>query len=418
MKFKFINKSSLSFKQKKMIAIIVVVGLLLAGLIVGTNKSKPAGAEKEQGHASHTDTKKHEDTPQQDVHDDEEEEGKLVLTDAQLKASGVIVQIAGTARIKTGITLPGEIRLNEDRTAHIVPRVGGIVEAVPTNLGQQVKAGQVLAVIASTTLATQRSELLAAQKRLAFSKTTLEREKQLWKEKISAEQDYLQAQQVFREAEIAVQNATQQLAALGVEPDSTSSEALNRYEIRAPFDGMITEKHITLGESVGENSNIFTLSDLSTVWAEIIVSTKDLNTVRIGEKVTVRATAFDSHASGTVSYIGALLGAQTRTATARVTLTNPQMAWRPGLFVNVEIISGEVDIPVAVSTDALQSVNDKPTIFVKVAGGFFAQPVTLGRSDGKLIEIVKGIKAGTSYAAAGSFVLKSELGKSTAEHSH
>jgi len=94
------------------------------------------------------------------------------------------------------------------------------------------------------------------------------------------------------------------------------------------------------------------------------------------------------------------------------------MAWRPGLFINVEIVSKETPVPVAVSLDAVQNVDEKPTIFVRVPGGFIAQPVTIGLSDGKTIEVVKGLKPGTQYAAAGSFTIKSELGKSSAEHAH
>lgn len=344
------------------------------------------------------------------------EEGKIELSDAQIKTAGITIQTAGPARIHSSLQLPGEIRFNEDRTAHIVPRLPGVVESVHANLGQQVKKGQVLAVIASTQLSEQRSELLSAQKRLALAQLTHDREKKLWQEKISAEQDYLQAQQTLREAEIAVQNARQKLVALGA--NTSTSGPLTRFELRAPFDGMVVEKHIAVGEAVKEDANVFTLSDLSTVWAEIIVSAKDLNTVRVGEKATIKATAFDSTASGTVAYVGALLGEQTRTAKARVTLPNPQMAWRPGLFVNVELVSSEVDVPVAVSIDAIQSVNDKPTVFVKVAGGFLPQPVSTGRVNSKQIEIVKGLKANTPYAAAGSFIVKSEHGKGSATHQH
>nr|WP_255680749.1 efflux RND transporter periplasmic adaptor subunit [Azonexus sp. R2A61] len=347
---------------------------------------------------------------------DSREEGKVELTDEQLKAAAIDIQKSAPAKIKTASQLPGEIRFNEDRTAHVVPRLAGVVESVPANLGQMVKRGQVLAVIASSSLSEQRSELLAAQKRLSLAKSTYEREKKLWEEKISAEQDYLQAQQAFREAEIAVANGQQKLVALGA--SATVSGSLNRYEIRAPFDGMVVEKHIALGEAVKEDANIFTISDLSSVWAEIVVSAKDLNIVRVGEKVVVKATAFDSRAEGSISYVGALLGQDTRTAKARVTLANPKMAWRPGLFVSIELISSEAEVPVSVLSEAVQTIDNKSIVFTRVADGFVAQPVILGRSDGKYIEVLSGMKAGTAYAASGSFILKSELGKGSAEHSH
>lgn len=343
-------------------------------------------------------------------------EGKVAMSDAQIKAAGVTLDTASGARIVSSLQLPGEIRFNEDRTAHVVPRLSGVVERVAVNLGQQVKKGQVLAVIASSDLSEQRSELLAAQKRLELARTTHDREKKLWEEKISAEQDYLQAQQALREAEIAAANARQKLATLGATVGGPGS--LSSYELRAPFDGMIVEKHIALGESVQGDTKVFTLSDLSTVWAEFSVPAKDLNQVRVGEKATVRSTAFESKASGSVTYVGALLGEQTRAAQGRVTLANPQLAWRPGLFVTVELISAETDVPVSVSPHALQTHEDKTVIFMRVPGGFIPQPVTVGRSDGKRVEIVSGLQPNAQYAAQGSFVVKSELGKSTAEHVH
>ncbi|WP_323002725.1 efflux RND transporter periplasmic adaptor subunit [Denitromonas sp.] len=344
------------------------------------------------------------------------EEGKVELTDAQIDDAGVIIEAAAPAKIKTALRLPGEIRFNEDRTAHVVPRLGGLVERVPARLGQSVKRGEVLAVIASTSLSELRSELLAATKRRVLARSTFVREKRLWEEKVSAEQDYLQAAQVLQEADIAVANAQQKLKALGA--GTTISGALNRYEIRAPFDGVIVEKHLSLGEAVKEDTSIFTISDLSSVWAEIVVPARDLNAIRVGEQVTISATAFESRATGTISYVGALFGQDTRTAKAQVTLPNPDMAWRPGLFVNVDVISSEKSVPVSVATEAVHTINEQPVVFIRTKGGFVPQPVTPGNSDGTRTEIVEGLKAGTPYAAAGSFVVKAELGKGSAEHSH
>lgn len=412
-------KTNLNKKQTIVIATIVVITALLAALILGTNQSatdedtqsSSVQAANKQADASNGKTDKaanKEADPRPAA-----EENKIALTDAQIKAAGITLQTTQSARIKNSITLPGEIHFNEDRTGHVVPRFAGVVQSVLANIGQQVKKGQVLAVIASSGLSDLRSELLATQKRLSLAETTYEREKKLWEEKISAEQDYLQAQQAMREAQIAVQNVRQKLNALGAA--TTGAGALNRYEIRAPFDGMLIEKRIALGDAVKEDANIFTISDLSTVWADITVPANDLNIVRVGEKVVVKTTAFEAKANGVVSYVSALVGDQTRTAKARVVLSNPDMVWRPGLFVNMEIATNETEVPVAVSADAVQEVNGKPTIFVRTQQGFAGQPVSVGHSDGRLTEITSGLKAGTAYAAQGSFVLKAELGKSTAK---
>lgn len=423
-------KTNLTTTQFFSIAAILAIGALLGVLILNTGDSPSGSAKENTQSAQHADAGHNRDEAEgkhgrakvEEQHAGRsgerqaEKPGKIALTDAQVQAAGITVDTAGAAKISTVLTLPGEIRYNEDRTAHVVPRLGGVVESVRANLGQSVKKGQVLATIASTGLSEQRSELLTAQKRLSLARTTHERERKLWEDKISAEQDYLQARQAMQEAEIAVQNARQKLEALGA--SASSAGGLNSYEVRAPFDGMMMEKHLSLGESVKEDASIFTISDLSTVWAEFAVPATALNAVRVGEEVTVSATAFNAKATGTIAYVGALLGEQTRTAKARVVLANPEMAWRPGLFVNVDIVSGQTEAPVAISTDAVQIIDGKPTVFLSVAGGFVAREVTLGRSDGKVVEVTRGLQAGAPYASANSFTLRSELGKASAEHTH
>ncbi|MEG0637128.1 MAG: efflux RND transporter periplasmic adaptor subunit, partial [Pseudomonas sp.] len=219
----------------------------------------------------------------------------------------------------TAINFPGEIRFDEDRTAHVVPRVPGVVESVQADLGQAVKRGQVLAVIASQQISDLRSEQQAAQRRLELARLTFQREQQLWQERISAEQ-------TLQEAEIALANARQKVAAVG------PAGAGNRYELRAPFDAVVVEKHLTVGEVVDETSNAFTLSDLSRVWATFAVAPRDLGRVVTGRSVTVSAPDLGAEVEGTVNYVGSLLGEQNRAATVRATLANPNGAWRPGLF--------------------------------------------------------------------------------------
>jgi len=399
----------MTLTKKQLLAITAMVA---TGLILALAMLIPGGASHDDGHDEHAKPA----GAQPAVTPPQEKEGHLALSAQQSQSAGVVIAKASAARIAISLALPGEIRFNDDRTAHVVPRLAGVVETVHADLGQLVRKGQVLAVIASSELSEYRSALLSAQRRLALAQATYEREKSLWQEKISAELDYLQAQQAWREAEIAVHNAQQKLQAFGA--GSASKGALNRYEIRAPFDAMVLEKHITLGEAVKEDANIFVLSDLSTVWAEVDVPARDLAHVRVGGNVMIKATAFAAGTDGRISYVGALLGEQTRTAKARITLRNPDMAWRPGLFVSVEVAAGEIEAAVTVDSAAIQTVEDKPVVFVQVRDGYQATPVTVGASDGKRTQITQGLPAGASYVAQGSFVLKSELGKSEAGHEH
>lgn len=341
-----------------------------------------------------------------------EEEGQLHLSIAQIESAGIQLAAAGPRELGTAISFPGEIRFDEDRTAHVVPRVPGVVEAVQAELGQAVKRGQVLAVIASQQISDLRSEQQAAQRRLELARLTFQREQQLWQERISAEQDYLQARQALQEAEIALANARQKVAAVG------PAGAGNRYELRAPFDAVVVEKHLTVGEVVDETSNAFTLSDLSRVWATFAVAPRDLGKVVTGREVTVSAPDLGAQVLGKVNYVGSLLGEQNRAATVRATLANPNGAWRPGLFVNVAVSVDRFDAAVAVPESALQTWEAQTVVFARTEEGFEARPVKTGRRDAGQVEITSGLAAGTQVAAVNGFVLKSELGKGSAEHSH
>ncbi|HBO76840.1 MAG TPA: efflux transporter periplasmic adaptor subunit, partial [Cupriavidus sp.] len=223
------------------------------------------------------------------------------------------------------------------------------------------------------------------------------------------------ARTALQEAEIAERNAAQKLTAIGAKP---SARAINQFELRAPFDGIVVEKHLALGEAVAAETAVFTISDLNTVWAEFVIAPKDLGHVKLGESVRIASAAFDGEAEGKVSYVGALLGQQTRTATARVMLPNPEMAWRPGLFVTVSVATGDAEAPVIIEADAVQVEDGQKQVFVEAPGGFLARAIKTGRTDGKRIEIVDGLAAGDRYVAGNSFVLKAEQGKGNAEHSH
>lgn len=396
--------------NKKMM--VVAVATLALGIGIGSqwsaNPSINAHAAEAADHADHAE----EGAAAEGEHG---EEGHIELSAEQITAAGIQLTEAKAQTISLGLPFPGEVRFDEDRTAHVVPRVPGVVEAVSVNLGQTVKKGQLLAVIASQQISDQRSEQAAAQRRLALARTTYEREKKLWQDKISAEQDFLQARQALQEAEIALSNAQQKISVLS---GSVVASGGNRYELRAPFDGVVVEKHLTPGEVVDESTAAFTLSDLSRVWVTFGVSPKDLNKVQVGKAVTVSAPELNAEVVGSVAYVGSLLGEQTRTATVRVTLENPQGSWRPGLFVTALVATENREAKVAVPESAIQTVEDKPTVFVRTDDGFEARAVELGSRAAGHVEITQGLEPGVQVASAGSFVLKSELGKASAEHSH
>lgn len=344
----------------------------------------------------------------------EQVEGRVIMTDRQLTLNGVEILTAGPARIKTTLNLMGEIKLNADKSVRVVPRLNGVVESVSASAGDKVHKGQLLAVISSQGIADQRSDLMAAQKRLDLARVTYEREKKLWEEKISAEQDYLQAKQDLQEAEISLQRAKQKLQSIGANLGSGNN--LTSYEIKSPIDGVITDKQISAGQVLNGDESIFVVADLSTLWAEMTIYAKDVSAVKVGQKVTVKAAAFEAQTIGTVAYVGALVGEQSRTAMARVVLKNADKIWLPGLPVNIELQADEVEVPLAVSVEGLQTMDEGKVVFGRYGDLFEVRPLTLGRGDDKYVEVLSGLNAGEKYAAQNSYLVKAELGKASATH--
>ena len=220
------------------------------------------------------------------------------------------------------------------------------------------------------------------------------------------------------------QSARQQLEALGVGRDALQSlldkpdSILTRYELRAPFNGVVIEKRFATGQAVEGHDDLFTIADLSTVWVDVSVYAKDLNGVKIGQAVTVRSDTLDTEAPGRIIYVGSLVGTETRAAKARVVLQDPERRWRPGLFVKVVGVLEEVTVPVAVKREGLQKFRDWDVVFIRVGDLFEARPLELGRKDGEWVEVLSGLRPGENYASANSFILKADIGKAGASHDH
>lgn len=351
-------------------------------------------------------------------------EGRVELSEDAVRTSAIEIETAGAVTMRSVLELPGEITFNGDKVAHLVPRVAGVVQEIRKNQGDPVTKGEVIAVIESRDLAEAKRQFITTAHELRFARKAFEREQGLWKKSIASEASYLEFERSYEEAGLHHRSARQQLEALGIESAQLDAllarpdGVLTRYELRAPFDGVVVEKNVAPGQAVKEDADLFTFADLSTVWVKVTVYAKDLNAVQVGQEATVKSDALRLEARGTIAYIGSLVGEETRAAVARVVLQDPERRWRPGLYVTVQVVREEVTVPVAVKRDGLQKFRDWDVVFVRVGDLFEARPLELGRKDGEWIEVLSGLAPGEQYAGANSFILKADVGKAGASHDH
>lgn len=351
-------------------------------------------------------------------------EGKVQLGDDAVKSTGIEIRTVGPRQMVTTLDVPGEIKPDPARIARIVPRLDGVVTQVLKQIGDKVQRGELVVVLSSRELADAKSAYLAAAHQVEFGRVKLEREESLWRKKISAEQDYLEAKRLVDTARLSQTVAAQKLVALGTPAADLVSlanapvEQMPRYEVRASLDGVVMERNVSMGETVTAGKELFVTSDLSSVWVEASITAKDLNSVYQGQAVTVRSNDLDREVNGRVAYIGPMVGEETRTAPTRIVVANPDGKWRPGLFVSVRLVTQSANIALAVPTEALQAFRDWQVVFIRYGDQFEARPLELGRSDGQWVEVLKGLKLGEKYAATNSFAIKAEIGKLGATHDH
>lgn len=318
----------------------------------------------------------------------------------------------------------GHVDFDRDRLAHVSPRISGRVHTVSVTLGDRVQPGQTLAVIDSIELGRAKSELLRARAELDLARQTLAREQSLLQDRITSEQSVLEARSAYRLAETRFQAATRELRLLGVSADDLAkapaddaSTALS--PLSSSLGGTVVEKHVTLGEVVSPEDNLFTIADLSHVWIWIDVYEGELARVHLDDHVAVRVEAYPEHVfEGVVTYIRNQVDPETRTVRARLDVANVDRHLRPGMFATVTITDPHTDRDRTatrarvVPTSAIQRDGDEEVVFVRVAENRYERrPITSGRRTEAFTEVVDGLATGESVVVEGTFLLKSELAK-------
>lgn len=199
-----------------------------------------------------------------------------------------------------------------------------------------------------------------------------------------------------------------------------SNESLRTYEVIAAVGGTIIAKDATLGEFVKDDTALFTIADLSSVWVDLSVFRQDFKLLKVGEAVTLHVGEDAEPIQTKIDYISPFGAEGTQTMLARCIVANTSGDLRPGLYVTAEVATGETKAPVAVKAGAIQTLHEKTVVFVldtddKDGNGYQAVEVKLGAKDHEHVEILEGMKPGEKYVAVNSFILKAEIGKSEAE---
>lgn len=194
-----------------------------------------------------------------------------------------------------------------------------------------------------------------------------------------------------------------------------SNDSLQPYAVKSPIAGVILVRNSNVGDVAGD-APLFTVADVSDVWAEFHVFPRDSDRVVGGQQV--RVTSFEGRHTGEapIALVLPLAESSSQTVIARATLPNPRGVWRPGMTVRGEVVIDEREVPLAVRTSAIQRMEGGPVVFVQSGERFTMRPITAGAGDGRWTEVRDGLKPGETYVSENSFIVKADIGKAGAEH--
>lgn len=340
---------------------------------------------------------------------------RLPSTESAAKA-GVVVSTPGVDTMSQGIECFAEVTFNQNKLAQITPLVGGIVKSVEVDLGNRVKAGDLLARVTSVAIGEAQSAYVKALAEDRLRDKTVERERNLRAQRISSEKDLQEAEAAHEAAMAAVQQGKQQLMVLGFDEQQIQALAEQKgtpgvLELRAPFAGEIVERTAVQGAMVEMGKPLFMLADTTALWAMVNIPESQISKVQVGQKVELSIESLPGQTfTGTLTWLSAKVDDRTRMARGRVEVSNADGRLKAQMFARARIVTSNSDRAVNVPQSALQNVSGTTVVFVKSSEDIFeARPVQLGAKHNGNVEIVTGLKAGEKVVVAGSFALKSQF---------
>ena len=349
----------------------------------------------------------------------------------QQKWSITTAQPARTATA-AAVTLPGVLRLNERHTVQITSLLEGKVVSLGAELGASVRKNQVLVTIHAPALAQAKTAFLQAAARTELTTREYERARMLLQQEAIDQKEALRRKTESENANTEFGVAESNLHSFGL--DQPAVDALlrharqpgdgNRHEeladpylqITSPIDGRVIERDAITGQHILPERMLFTVADLSTLWAVLDAREPDLPLLATGRKVRIRTSVYAGRTwDGRIIHVGDVVDEKSRTVKVRVETPNDGLLLKPNMYIQGEVLEavstrGVLTVP----AEAVQTINGEPVVFMRLGTDrFVVRPVEPGERDGNRRIILRGLDGSEAVVVTGAFNLKAEILKSS-----
>lgn len=312
------------------------------------------------------------------------------------------VSSAEVARVEWAATRSAIGSLVADKGVTLAAELPGTVREISFDAGSSVKKGAVLVRLDTST---EEAQLASAAADASLAKLTLERARALRRGESISQSELDAAEARAKQADAAV---------------ATVRATIAKKTIRAPFDGRISIRQVELGQVVAPGTPIASLQSVTPMHADFWVPQQALSEIRVGQRARLRTDAFpDDRWEGEVTIVNPEVSTATRNVRVRLTVPNADGRLRPGMFANVEILSGEatpvlvipatavVFAPYGDSVFAIEEKKDEQT--GKTALVARQKFVRLGERRGDFVAVESGVAAGETIVSAGAFKLRNGM---------
>lgn len=329
---------------------------------------------------------------------------KFALTDSLIKR--LLIDTVQQANNRTDLSFSAKITADEERKAELFPMVSGTVRNVPVKLGDKVSAGQVLATLGSTEMAGFDKEVISAAAELRNAERNVKQIQELYKSGLSSGKELEEAKNdlLIKQAEDRRAKATLKL---------NGGNNNGNYTIKSPLTGFIIEKNVTSNMQLrpDNNKNLFTVADLSSVWAMINIYESDISRIREGDEVSISILSYPEKVfKGKIDKVYNMIDNESKVMNARVSIANPGYLLKPGMMATVLVAAKSgIDLPVVNSRGIIFDEDKNYVLVADAEKKLRIQEVEIARKTVDKAYISKGLKAGDRIVASKQVFLYESL---------
>jgi membrane fusion protein, heavy metal efflux system len=300
-------------------------------------------------------------------------------------------------------------------TTPVFSAIGGPVHELLVAPGQTVRKGQPLLTVNSPDYSAARSAYIKARTAFLLADKFYTRAQDLLAHGAIAEADFQTAESTRNQAQADLQSSEDALRVLGVnDPESlvkNPPKTTSQIPVLAPVAGEVVERLVGPGQLLQAGATqVFTISDMSTVWVLVNVYQGEMAYVHLGDRVDVSTDSYPEIFHGRISYLATALDPNTRTLQARIVTENPGRKLKKDMYVTASVNAGAIANALMVpDASVLRDSENQPFVYVQSAAKqneFARRLVQLGASQGGRTQIVSGLTEGERVVGDGSLFLQ------------